>query len=92
MRLLLVMLLLAVPAAAQERPRPVPYCTDGEGRRVELGGLTCIRAACQPAYLARCELSLNSPMWRKVGDGCPAVSNEPSFRDSARASRPDLRG
>lgn len=80
MRALIVILVLAsVPAAGQERGFPTPYCRDGDGNRVELGGLTCIAASsCVPPYLARCELSLNSPMWRKVQDGCPAVSAEPA--------------
>jgi hypothetical protein len=77
MRALLVALALATPAAAQERAFPTPYCTDGGGNRLELGELTCIAVSCTPPYLARCEMSLNSPMWRKVQEGCPAVSAEP---------------
>ena len=68
--------LLALPAAAQEVPPPAPielYCTDGDGRRVELGGVICIRAGCD-TWMARCEMSLNNVMWRRLQDGCPAVS------------------
>lgn len=75
--LALALMLAAAPAAAQQRAFPTPYCTDVNGDRVELGGLTCIEVSCQPAYLARCEMSLNSPMWRMVQEGCPAVSAEP---------------
>ena len=75
--LVVILVLAAVPAAGQERSFPTPYCTDGNGRRVELGGLTCIATSCVPAYLARCEMSLNSPMWRKVQDGCPAATAVP---------------
>lgn len=77
MRPLLLALLLAAPALAGERPRPEDYCTDRNGDRVDLGGLTCIAAGCVPPYLARCEMSLNNPIWRKVQEGCPAVSSEP---------------
>lgn len=79
MRALAVLLALAaMPAAAQQRAFPTPYCTDGNGNRFELGEFTCIAAGCVPPYLARCEMSLNSPMWRKVQEGCPAVSAEPT--------------
>lgn len=78
MRALVVILVLAaVPAAGQERTFPTPYCRDRNGDRMELGELTCIAVSCSPPYLARCEMSLNSPMWRKVQDGCPAVSVAP---------------
>ena len=49
------------------------YCTDSNGQRVELGQVICITASCQ-TWLAKCDMSLNSPTWRKVQDGCPAVS------------------
>ena len=68
---------LALPAAAQDVPPPRPielYRTDRNGDRVELGGITCISASCLPPYLARCEMSLNNVMWRKLQDGCPGVS------------------
>ncbi len=54
------------------------YCTDGEGHRVELGEVICIQAGCDPEYLARCDMSLNNVMWRKVQDGCPGVLLTPA--------------
>ncbi len=87
MRALIVILILAAPAAAQQRAFPTPYCRDGDGNRVELGELTCIAVGCVPPYLARCEMSLNSPMWRKVQDGCPAVSTEPETTPVPGVSR-----
>ncbi len=80
---------LAAPAGASDgnfrhRERapdapPLPkieyYCTDAEGARRELGEVICIRAGCR-SWLARCEMSLNSPMWREIRDGCPGVSLE----------------
>jgi hypothetical protein len=79
MRMLaLALMMAALPVAAQQRAFPTPYCTDINGTRIELGGLTCIApSSCVEPYLARCDMSQNSPMWRKVQDGCPAVSAEP---------------
>lgn len=51
------------------------YCTDADGARVELGQVICIRASCL-TWLARCDMSLNIPMWRKVQDGCPAAGSD----------------
>ncbi|SFP47394.1 hypothetical protein [Tranquillimonas alkanivorans] len=84
MRYALALLLLALPAAAAdrkdaaERPAapPLPkielYCTDGQGERRELGEVICITASCQ-TWLARCEMSQNNVMWRKIQDGCPGA-------------------
>jgi hypothetical protein len=49
------------------------YCTDATGARRELGEVICITASCQ-TILARCEMSLNNPMWREIQKGCPAAS------------------
>jgi len=64
---------------AKDAP-PLPvielYCTDSNGERRELGEVICITASCQ-TWTAKCDMSLNNVMWRKVQDGCPAVSLEP---------------
>ena len=73
----LLLVCLALPAAAQDIPPPRPielYCTDSNGDRIELGEIICISTSCVPRYLARCEMSLNNVMWRKLQDGCPGVS------------------
>jgi len=49
------------------------YCTDAEGKRVEMGQVICITASCQ-TWMAKCDMSLNNPTWRKIQDGCPAVT------------------
>ena len=49
------------------------YCTDADGRRIEIGQVICITASCN-TWMAKCDMSLNNPMWRKIQDGCPAVS------------------
>lgn len=45
------------------------YCTDKSGQRVELGEVTCLRVDGR-AFSARCEMSLNNPMWREQEGGC----------------------
>lgn len=45
------------------------FCTDREGARVELGQQTCLFVGGR-AFMARCEMSLNVPMWRETGVGC----------------------
>ena len=49
------------------------YCTDTSGSRVELGESICLFVGGR-AFMARCEMSLNVPMWRETGKGC--VSSE----------------
>ena len=88
-RLMLILLLLPGWAFAQDAPvkpksmaelyPPLPgveyYCTDTEGRRVDLGGVICITASCQ-TWMARCEMAASNrmAMWRKTQEGCPGVS------------------
>jgi len=51
------------------------YCTGSDGERFELGEIVClVNNSCSQTWLAKCDLSLNSPMWRKVQDGCPAAT------------------
>lgn len=49
------------------------YCTDATGNRRELGEVICITAGCD-TWLARCDMSVNNPTWRRLQDGCPGVS------------------
>ena len=79
MRLTILMsILIASAAAAQEAKEPQTppplaaiecYCTDRTGTRVELGDTICLTVDGR-AFLARCEMSLNSPMWRDTGGAC----------------------
>jgi hypothetical protein len=50
------------------------YCTGSNGERYELGEVICITASSCQVWLAKCDMSLNNPMWRKVQDGCPTAS------------------
>ena len=51
---------------------PDCFCTDSEGKRVELGRMTCLQIGSQQ-FMARCDMSLNNPTWRRVSEGCPSV-------------------
>jgi hypothetical protein len=45
------------------------YCSN-QGHRVAMGDLSCLRVDGR-VFLARCGMSLNSPVWRMVQDSCP---------------------
>ncbi len=51
---------------------PDCYCTDSKGKRIEMGEKTCLQIGSQ-AVLAQCDMSLNSPTWRRLQEGCPSV-------------------
>lgn len=53
------------------------YCTDKTGSRVELGQTICLQVDGR-MFMAQCQMSLNSPMWREVQKGCLSSS----FNDS----------
>lgn len=70
------------PAATAQVFRPPPakdghsypdcYCTDSKGRRVEMGEVACLTIGSRQ-FTARCEMSLNNPMWRHEAEGCPLM-------------------
>lgn len=45
------------------------YCTDKGGARVELGQQICMQVDGR-MFMAQCQMSLNSPMWREISSGC----------------------
>ncbi len=45
------------------------YCTDTSGARVEIGEEICLVVDGR-AFIARCDMSLNVPIWRDTGAGC----------------------
>ena len=67
----LVFIAFAIVVRAEEgRPDyPDCYCTDRAGKRVELGDSICLVVDGR-TFLARCEMSLNNPIWRELSDGC----------------------
>ena len=80
MRTLLVLLLSALPAAADvigPGGRVIEcYCTDTQGARVELGERICLVVNGR-AFLALCDMSLNVPIWRDTGEGCLGAGAPP---------------
>lgn len=49
------------------------YCTDRAGSRIELGETICLQVDGR-MFMAQCQMSLNSPMWREVQEGCLSSS------------------
>ena len=49
------------------------YCTDKAGSRIELGQTICLQVDGR-MFMAQCQMSLNSPMWREVEEGCLSSS------------------
>lgn len=77
MRLIVILGLLAPPALADVTTpsgRTIEcYCTDSTGGRVEMGEEICLFVDGR-AFIARCEMALNNPIWRDTGKAC--VSSE----------------
>lgn len=61
----------SIAAFGQEVKIPYPdcYCTDKTGARVELGTTVCMEVD-HRSFIARCEMSLNNPMWREIKQDC----------------------
>lgn len=72
-RVTTLLALMAVPAMADVTApggRKIDcFCTDTQGARVEMGQTICLYVDGR-AFMARCEMSLNNPMWREVSKGC----------------------
>lgn len=49
------------------------YCTNTQGIRIELGQTICMHVG-DRMFMAQCQMSLNVPMWREVGQGCLSSS------------------
>ena len=60
-----------------------PECKcSNRGEMVPMGGVACLTVDGK-SFLARCEMSLNNPTWRRVQDGCPSAS-APSVDDPVK--------
>ncbi|MEM8654583.1 MAG: hypothetical protein AAGF36_07535 [Pseudomonadota bacterium] len=74
---LLISLLAASPALADVTSpsgKTVEcYCTDKAGARIEIGQTICLQVDGR-MFMAQCQMSLNSPMWREVEEGCLSSS------------------
>jgi hypothetical protein len=69
MEVILPLLMVATPALSADGTAPECYCTDRNGARVEMGETICLQVDGR-MFMAECQMSLNTPMWRKVSDGC----------------------
>ncbi len=49
---------------------PDCYCTDTQGRRVEIGQMACLQVG-RRNRMALCDMSQNNPTWRFSGEMCP---------------------
>ena len=49
------------------------FCTDTSGARVELGETICLQVDGR-MFMAQCQMSLNVPMWRDIGEACPGLA------------------
>ncbi len=58
---------------------PDCYCTDKTGQRLELGDIVCMSVGGRD-FMARCEMSLNNPMWREVSGACLSSQLLPQTR------------
>ncbi|UWQ17161.1 hypothetical protein [Jannaschia sp. M317] len=72
-RIILFLCLLALPVAADVTSpsgKTVDcYCTDSTGGRVEMGQRTCLAVGGRQ-FMAKCDMSLNVPIWRDTGESC----------------------
>jgi hypothetical protein len=69
---MLLRALLLAAAGAMGTPAPkvaACTCTDGERRHVEMGERVC-RPVDGRGFTTECGMSLNSPAWHKVAEGC----------------------
>ena len=62
----------APPPPAEGFSYPECYCTDSDGHRVGIGESACLRIGSR-RVLARCDFSVNNPIWRPEAEGCPGV-------------------
>ncbi len=60
------------PAAKEGFSYPDCYCTDSKGQRVDMGKTACLIIGTR-RILARCDMSVNNPIWRQESEGCPGV-------------------
>lgn len=73
--LTVLLVLLAWPmdiAAAGGLNGTLCTCRNRDGSRHQLGSLVCLNVDGR-RYLARCEMALNVPNWKKVQDSCPVA-------------------
>ncbi len=60
---------LSTQSVAQGKKTQDCYCRNKGGERVEIGQTRCLNVGGR-IFMARCEMSLNVPMWREQEGGC----------------------
>ncbi|MEM7470941.1 MAG: hypothetical protein AAF340_06260 [Pseudomonadota bacterium] len=60
---------LTTQSVAEGKKTVECYCTDKGGVRVELGEVRCMTVGGR-VFMAKCEMSLNVPMWREQRGSC----------------------
>ena len=67
----------ALCASGTAFPAPTPdcQCRDPEGERRDLGTVACVDIS-GTSWLVRCEMSTNTPYWRRLGKapGCSPLT------------------
>jgi len=78
--LILGLLMIASPSFSDGADVKWPdcYCTDKSGARLELGDVICMSVGGRD-FMARCEMSLNTPMWREISGGCLSSHLRPNL-------------
>ncbi|MDF1634913.1 hypothetical protein [Mycoplana sp. MJR14] len=72
LRVLIVLPLMFLPIATEALGKCT--CRNRDGSRYEQGAIACLNVDGRK-YLARCEMALNVPNWKKVQDGCPLAQS-----------------
>jgi len=70
-------LMMSAWAGDAANDTPECQCRDREGVRVDLGSVDCFDISGSRS-LYRCEMSTNTPYWKRVGnqEGCPQATPE----------------
>ncbi|MEM6479070.1 MAG: hypothetical protein AAF841_13780 [Pseudomonadota bacterium] len=67
-QIVLLLTFLAGTASAQIKELDC-YCGGSQGERFEMGDVTCFTISGR-TFTAQCQMSLNTPMWRELSEGC----------------------
>lgn len=83
--LILGLLMITSPSFSEGADVQWPdcYCTDKSGARLELGDVICMSVGGRD-FMARCEMSLNTPMWREISGACLSSQISPNISQPAQ--------
>ncbi|MEM1373044.1 MAG: hypothetical protein AAGF78_01540 [Pseudomonadota bacterium] len=69
MRSVILSLTILAGTSTVANPALDCWCRGSTGERFEMGDITCFTISGR-TFTAQCQMSLNNPMWREVGEGC----------------------